>query len=168
MLEPSLAKQPKLEQKETTIHVDFNGKSIPLSKHDNNPRNWCKIYFDEFNQFDGYMLGKIVLKLILEEPNTHQELQSDFNRANIAQHFPGIDAIRIQAADQSAVSRNKIEIRTRRRADEYTEVKHFTYNYHKLNLPPALFGKPGKIKSFFRRSCRLCINTTSEFYRIFM
>lgn len=134
----------QINRKEATIHVDWDGKPILLSKYDNNPSNWSNIFFGELNQCDGYRLGKIVLKLILDEPNTHVELQSEFNNANIAQHFPGLDAIRIQVADQSAVSRNVVEIRSRRHAEKYIEVKHFAYNFHRLKVPPALFGKTGK------------------------
>lgn len=158
-------------RKGTTIHVDRDGKAILLSKHDNNTSNWCTIFFGDVNECDGYRLGKIILKLILNEP--YAELESSINNINIAQRFPGLDAIRIQVEGQTAASRNVIEFRTRRARDEGIELKHFTYNFQMLNFPPALFGKPGKSpKSCFSEISVQCtepfIKWNIEFYRRFL
>lgn len=132
--------------RKSIIHVDRDGKAIQRSKH-HLASNWCTVFFGNVNQCDGYRLGKIILKLILNEPTTtYVELESDINNINVAQRFPGLNDIRIQAEGQTASSTNVIEFRTRRDCDAGIEMKHFTYHFEKLNLPPALFGKQCKIR----------------------
>lgn len=153
------AKNPK----ETIIKIDEQLRLIPKRDF----QHWCKIFFGELNKCDGYNLGKIILKLAVEEPNTHDKLESDFSNVNIVQRFPGLHSFRIQVEGLSADSKNIIELQVRReisgedaasmlsssrnskrlppKDNKYIESKHFTFAFQKLDIPPDLFGKPGNV-----------------------
>lgn len=157
------ASLPKLQnKKQTVINIDIDDKPLPKR----GSHHWCKIFFGEDNQCGGYELDKIVLQLILDEPNVHEKLKSDFTNANIVERFPGLDSFRMQVEGQSADSKNNVEFRTRRQIsmevatpnatkskkrykptfNQQIELKHFTFNFKTLKLPPALFGKPGRLR----------------------
>lgn len=148
--------------KQTVINVDIDDKPLPKRGF----HHWCKIFYGGDNQCEGYELDKIVLQLMLDEPNVPEKLKLDFTNANIVERFPGLDSFRIQVAGQLADSKNNVEFRTRRelsmevatpmttksnkrpppKFNQQIELKHFTFNFKTLKLPPALFGKPGRCR----------------------
>lgn len=149
-------------RKETIIHVDSNDR--PLQSKRNNDR-WCKIFYGEPNEGgDCYNLGKIVLELILDGAEGSEKFTTNFTNVNIAERFPGLDSFRIQVEGLVSDCKNVIDLQTRREISEenasvildsskskrplqpdrkYIEMKHFDFAFQKLNIPAALFGKPG-------------------------
>lgn len=151
------------QPKEKILNVDADNK--PISKRF--LPYWCKVDFGGAPHI-GYELGKIVLQLNFERSSAHEVLlTSDFTKANIVERFHGIDSIWIQVEGQWSDSKNAIQFRTRREISKedasqisvtthnnndtpphkYIEMKHFTFDFNTLKLPPALFGKPGKLNS---------------------
>lgn len=153
------------------IRVNINSDNKPhLLPKQRGLEHWCEIGFGSLNQCDVLVkLGKIVLKLISEEipPNANEKLKSDFTNVTIEERFPGITYFRMQVEGQWSGSTNTVQIIARREISKedaapmlmasksnrrpppkdhkYIEFKHFTYTFRSLNLPPALFGKPGKL-----------------------
>ncbi|KAG4078788.1 hypothetical protein HA402_015378 [Bradysia odoriphaga] len=150
---------PGKTHRETKIHVDSDDRHLQ-SKRTN--ERWCQIFFRNPNDGDGYNLGKIVLKLTLDGANGSEKFETNFDNVNIVERFPGLDSFQIQVEGLTASSKNVIELQTRREISEeqaslilksskptkpskYIELKHFVFAFQQLNIPAALFGKPGRL-----------------------
>lgn len=151
----------KRTPKETIVHGVSNDRHLQSIR---NNGFWCKIFVRPDVTDDGYKIGKIVLRLILNGENGSEKFTSNFNNVNIAQRFPGFDSIRIQVDQMSSDSKNIIDFQTRTEISKedaslimglpkgkrplqpdhkHIEMKHFIFAFDKLSIPAALFGKPG-------------------------
>lgn len=170
---------PEKTPKETIVHVDSSGRHLQ-SKRIN--ERWCKISFGESSDGESYNLGKIELQLILSGANGSERFKLNFDNGNITQRFPGLDSFRIQVEGLSGDSKNVINLQTRREISaedaslildsskiklpsqpdhKCIEMRHFTFAFHKLNIPAALFGKPGMRVDIMERYLLMWVRASS-------